>query len=149
MKTNELLQEKAKGLAPDWAIKEQADFRKFVADFGFQLTTLKPEKSNLEGFYNFGGDLKDKDNNELLDKDRRLEALKKGLARYLLDRATGDRSIKLFTKNYWRHDPRYIHPEDNIRAAERAVENTVRFQTDRYDSRKKYLQIYWATSEPK
>lgn len=149
MKTNELLQEKVKGPAPDWAVKEQADFRRFVADFGFQLTTLKPEKSQLEGFYNFGGDLKDKDNNDLLDKNLRLEALKKGLARYLLDKAKGDRSIKLFTKNYWRHDPWYIHPEDTIRDAERAVENTVSFQTARYDSRKKYLAIHWATSEPK
>lgn len=148
MKTSELLQEKIKGTPPEWAAKEQADFRKFCAEFGFQLTTIKPEKSNIDGDMNVGGVLKDKDNNELMGKEHRLEALKKGLAQYLLGKAKEGRFVKIFTKNYWHFDPRYIHPEDNLRAAQAAVEASVYFKQDRY-SDKKHLAIYWAVSEPK
>lgn len=147
MKTQELLEKKF--TAPEWAAREQEEFRKFISQFGFRLTTLKPQKSNLIGDINVGGALKDKDDNEFLDKDLRLQALKKGLARYLLDKAKEGRFVKIFYNNYWRHDPRYIHPEDDVRAAEHAVDNAVRFQTDRYDSNKKYLNIYWSISEPK
>jgi hypothetical protein len=150
MKTSELLQEKAKGTPPEWAAKEQAEFRKFCAQFGFHLTTIKPENSNLQGDMNVGGTFKDKDDNELMGKEHRLAALKKGLAKYLLDKAKEGRFVKIFTKNYWRHDPRYIHPEDTLRSAEQAVNSAVYFKPkDRWSNVADHLSIYWAISEPK
>lgn len=135
---------------PEWAAAEQAEFNQFVKQFGFQLTTRLPDKGNLDGDAAIGGKLKDLDKDELLGKEHRLQALKKALAGYLLKKAKEDRMVKIFKATWWNTSLRYIHAEDDIRAAERAVNDVVYYQTDRYDhDGRKKLAIHWAISPPK
>ncbi len=149
MKTYEILTKKTKDKLPEWAMKEQADFCNFVFDFGFTLMTAKPKKSNIDTDMIIGGGLKDQDDNELLDKEHRLMDLKKGLAQYLLNKAKQGRVVKIFKYGYWQLHPQYIHPEDNIRAAEYAVNNTVYFTPAHLNPEKTPLSIRWSISEPK
>lgn len=156
MLTNELLQEKAKGTPPEWAAKEQAELRALVQDFGFQLLTLKPEKDQtMRGTTDMtvGGELKDKQKGDetSLPTEVRLAALRKGIAAHLLKKAKQERTLKVFTKSWWRHTPLYIHPEDDMRRAEYAVGEVVKPIYDRWDNERKnpHVYIWYSISEPK
>lgn len=150
------LQEKVKGKPPEWAAGEQAALRELVHNFGFQLLTLKPERSDTMKGTNdmyIGGELKDKqkDNETGLPFRIRLTGLHQALAAHLLKKAKEDRYVKVFTKSWWRHDPHYIFPEDTLRAAINAVSATVvpTFEWDDYDKSRPELFVWYSISEPR
>ena len=100
-----------------------------------------------------GGELKDKQKGSEthLPPEIRLAALRKGVAAFLLKKAKEERTVKVFTKSWWKHIPHYIHPEDDMRRAEHAVGEVVKPIYDRWDNERKNPRVFvwYAISEPK
>jgi hypothetical protein len=146
MKASELFEKKL--AIPDWAMEEQADFRAFVKEFGFQLNTRLPV-FQLPDQWMLGGEIKDKDTNDLLSPEHRFKAFKKGLAAYLVKKAKNwPRYVKIAHSGTLA--PYYINP-DNPRNAEDDINYVVSAKTNYHGELLKPIRfsVTWSISEPK